>query len=165
MIMRCRKLRKMIVAEDASRSPRAGSPDWSPEIRQHFANCPACEAYAKDWVRLRTSLHRVAEEPVPEPSLGFAARLARQLPNAAAEARASEASIERTGRRFVLAGLLAAVLLVLGLLVPPSGPIRSPEAAEIQTARSEAAAAQSYPLFSNQAIEAEYEFAPQGGGH
>jgi hypothetical protein len=91
--------------------------------------------------------------------------LIRLLPGAAAEARAREVSVERTGRRFVLAGLLAAVLLALGLLVPPSGPVRSPEAAEIQTSRVEATAAQNYPLFSNQAIEGEYEFAPVGGGH
>lgn len=155
MTMRCRKVRKLII-EDAVRPE---------ELNRHLAECPACAAYAKDWAGLRSALHRVAEEPAPDPSLGFAARLARQLPDAAAEARAGEASLERTGRRFVLAGVLAALLLALGLLVPPSGPIRSPETAEIQTARSEAVAAQSYPIFSNQTIEGEYEFAPQGGGH
>jgi len=155
MTMLCRKLRKLIVAESAVRSP---------EIENHLAHCPECAAYAGDWQRLRSAMRRMAEEPVPEPSIGFAARLVRQLPNAAAAARERELSLERTGRRFVLAGLMAAMLLVLGLLVPPSGPIRSPEAAEIQTARSEATAAQNYPIFSNQAIEGEYEFAPQGGG-
>jgi hypothetical protein len=125
-------------------------------------NCPACAAYARDWALLRTALRTVAEESVPEPSLGFATRLIRLLPDAAAQERT--VSVERTGRRFVLAGLLAAVLLALGLLVPPSSPWRSPETAEIQTARAEATAAQSYPLFSNQAIEDEYEFASQGGG-
>jgi anti-sigma factor RsiW len=154
--MRCRKVRKLIVAE---------GPERSPEIQQHLAQCPVCAAYGEEWTRLRTALRRVAEQPVPEPSIGFAARLARHLPDAAAKARAREVSLERTGRRFVLAGLLAAVLLVLGLLVPPSGPIRSPETAEIQTARSEAVAAQNYPIFSNQAIEGEYEFAPSSGGH
>lgn len=155
MIMRCRRVRKLIVEEGAR-------PE---DVNRHLAGCAACAVYAEEWARLRTALRRVAEEPVPEPSLGFAARLARQLPDATAQARAREASLERTGRRFVLAGFLAAVLLVLGLLVPPSGPVRSPEAAEIQTARSEAVAAQSYPIFSNQTIEGEYEFAPQGGGH
>ena len=152
--MRCRKLRKLIVAEGAVRSP---------EIEDHLAHCPECTAYARDWERLQSAMRRLAEEPVPEPSIGFAARLVRQLPNAAA-ARERELSLERTGRRFVFGGLLAALLLMLGLLVPPSGPIRSPEAAEIQTARSEAMAAQNYPIFSNQTIEGEYEFAPQGGG-
>jgi anti-sigma factor RsiW len=155
MTMRCRRARKLIIEEAAS----------SEDVSRHLAECPACAAYGKDWAGLRTALRRVAEESVPEPSLGFAARLARQLPDALAEARAREVSLERTGRRFVLAGFLAAVLLVLGLLVPPSGPIRSPEAAEIQTARSEAIAAQNYPIFSNQTMEGEYEFAPQGGGH
>ncbi|HEV2426081.1 MAG TPA: hypothetical protein VGZ29_14720 [Terriglobia bacterium] len=155
MIMRCRRVRKLIMEDGARRE----------DVDRHLTQCAACTAYARDWAGLRTALRRVAEEPAPEPSLGFAARLARQLPNARAEARAREASLERTGRRFVLAGVLAAVLLALGLLVPPSGPVRSPEAAEIQTARSEAVAAQSYPSFSNQTIEAEYEFAPQGGGH
>ena len=152
--MRCRKLRKLIVAEGAVRSP---------EIEDHLANCPECTAYARDWERLQSAMRRLAEEPVPEPSIGFAARLVRQLPNAAA-ARERELSLERTGRRFVFGGLLAALLLALGLLVPQSGPVRSPEAAEIQTARSEAMAAQNYPIFSNQTIEGEYEFAPQGGG-
>ena len=155
MTMRCRKARKLIIEESVR----------SEELRRHLAECAACAAYAEDWAGLRTALHRVAEEPAPQPSPGFAARLTRQLPDAAAEVLAREVSLERTGRRFVLAGVLAAVLLVLGLLVPPSGPIRSPENAEIQTARSEAVAAQSYPIFSNQTIEGEYEFAPQGGGH
>ncbi len=164
--MRCRKVRKLIVEKRPLGSPAARSSEFSGEMERHLAQCPACAAYAKDWGRVQTALRRVAEDPVPEPSLGFAVRLARQLPGAAAEARASEALLERTGRRFVLAGLLAAVLLVLGLLVPPSGPVRSPEAAELQTARSEAMAAQNYPIFSNQAIEGEYEFAPaQSGGH
>jgi anti-sigma factor RsiW len=153
--MGCRKLRKLIVAEGALRSP---------EIEDHLAHCPGCAAYARDWERLQSAMRRVAEEPAPEPSIGFAARLVRQLPNAAATARARELSLERTGRRFVFGGLLAALLLALGLLVPQSGPVRSPEAAEIQTARSEAMAAQNYPIFSNQAIEGEYEFASQGGG-
>lgn len=153
--MRCRRVRKLIIEEGAR-------PE---DVSRHLAECAACAAYAEEWAGLKTALRRVAGEPVPEPSLGFAARLARQLPDALAEARAREVSIERTGRRFVLAGFLAAVLLVLGLLVPPSGPVRSPETAEIQTARSEAVAAQSYPIFSNQTIEGEYEFAPQGGGH
>jgi anti-sigma factor RsiW len=153
--MRCRKLRKLITAESAVRSP---------EIEDHLAHCPECAAYVSDWERLRSTMRRMAAEPAPEPSIGFAARLVRQLPNAAAAARARELSLERTGRRFVFGSLLAALLLALGLLVPPSGPIRSPEAAEIQTARSEAVAAQNYPIFSNQAIEGEYEFAPQGGG-
>lgn len=161
--MRCCKVRKLIVAEDPARS--AGSPLKRPqEVEQHLAACAACAAYARDWSRLRTALRRVAEDPAPEPSLGFGARLVRLLPEAAAETRAREASLERTGRRFVFAGLTAAVLLMLGLLVPPSGPVRSPEAAEMQTARAEATAAQNYPLFSNQVIEGEYEFAPQGGG-
>jgi len=153
--MRCRKLRKLIIAESAVRSP---------EIEGHLAHCPECAAYARDWARLHGAMRLMAEELAPEPSIGFAARLVRQLPNAAASARARELSLERTGRRFVFGGLLAALLLMLGLLVPPSGPIRSPEAAEIQTARSEAMAAQNYPIFSNQTIEGEYEFAPQGGG-
>jgi anti-sigma factor RsiW len=156
MTMRCYKVRRLVISEGAARSP---------ELDQHLGRCGACAAYARDWERLRTSFQKAAAEPAPEPSFGFAARLIRLLPGAAAEARAREVSVERTGRRFVLAGLLAAVLLVLGLLVPPSGPVRSPEAAEIQTSRVEATAAQNYPLFSNQAIEGEYEFAPVGGGH
>jgi anti-sigma factor RsiW len=156
MTMRCRKVRKLMIAEGAAR-PLA--------IQQHLDQCAACAAYARDWARVQTALRCVAKEPVPEPSLGFAARLARQLPGAAAEAQAREVSLERTGRRFVFAGLLAALLLALGLLIPPSGPVRSPEAAEMQTARAEAMAAQNYPIFSNQAIESEYEFAPQSGGH
>jgi anti-sigma factor RsiW len=156
--MRCGKIRKLIIAEGV-----VPPPGRALEIEKHLAECAECTAYARDWAQVRTALRRVAEEPAPEPSFGFAARLVRRMP--AAEAEAREVSLERTGRRFVLAGLLAAVLLMLGLVLPPSGPLRSPEAAEIQTARVEATAAQSYPLFSNQAIEGEYEFAPQSGGH
>lgn len=154
--MHCRQILKLVLEDGAERSP---------QVEQHLRDCATCATYARQWAELRTGLHRIAEEAAPEPSLGFAARLVRRLRDVAAEAQGREASLERTGRRFVWAGLMATLLLVLGLLVPPSGPVRSPSAAEMDAAQPEAVAAQNYPLFSSQSLEREYEFAPQVRGH
>ncbi|HUI40504.1 MAG TPA: hypothetical protein VL523_00900, partial [Terriglobia bacterium] len=90
--MRCRRVRHAVLE---------GAGVWPAAIEEHLNTCAKCAAYAQDWVRLRKGLAQIAGEPAPEPSLGFATRLVRSLQEAAADARAREASLERTGRRFV----------------------------------------------------------------
>ena len=134
-------------------------------MAEHLSACAECASYARDWARLRGGMHRLAEEPAPEASLGFAPRLVRRLQEAAGDARLRDASLEQTGRRFVLAALVATLLLMLGLLVPSTGPARSSSAAELEMAQPETVAAQNYPLFSSQPTDVEFEFAAQPGGH
>ena len=155
--MRCRRVRRMVL-EDAGSTPAT--------VEEHLKACARCAAYARDWTRLQAGLARMTEDAAPEPSVGFSARLVRRLRESASESRAREASLERTGRRFVLAALLVTALLMLGLLAPASSPVRFRLTAEIEAAQPEAMAAQNYPLFSSSLpADTDYEFAAGPGGH
>ena len=155
--MRCRHARRLILEESGSRSS---------EIAEHLAACQDCSAYSRHWNQLRRGLGRIAADPAPAPTFGFAQRVSRRLPEALGVERAGEAFLERTGRRFVYAALLATLVLFLVLLVPRTSPVRSSEAAvEIELAQPEASAAQNYPLFSGQLLANDFEFAAQSGGH
>lgn len=105
-------------------------------------------------------------QSIPEPSLGFASRLVRNLQDASGSQRAGEFFLERAGRRFVYAALLAALLLFAVLVVPRSSPVRSTAvAAEIEATQPETMAAQNYPVYSGQLMDSDFEFAPQPGSH
>lgn len=154
--MRCGKVRKGLLES-------AGEP-LSTELAAHLVACPTCAAYARDWHGLEAGLKAMAAEPAPEPTIGFAARLVRRIQETAADERALEAFVERAGRRFVSVALLAAVLLVLTLLIPRSGPVYSISAADLDPGQPGAVAAQSYPVFSGQLLDSSFEFAAQAGG-
>src|SRR5579872_268326 len=132
--MRCGKVQKGLL--EASGEPLAA------EFAAHVEACPVCASYARDWRGLETGFRAVAAEPAPEPTLGFAVRLLRRLQDTAVEERAVEMFVERVGRRFVSVALLAALVLVLVLLVPQSGPIHSVSAADTDPGQPEAVAAQ-----------------------
>lgn len=153
--MRCRHTRKVLLDESAVRSDA---------VQEHLRTCASCAAYSEQWERLRTGLRRVAEQAPPEPSLGFARRVAHSLQDASLTGRLVDLSMVRAGRRFVYAALTAALLLVLGGLVPASGPVRSPSAA-VDTAQPETVAAQNYPIFSGRLMDSDFEFAPPSGSH
>ena len=154
--MRCRRVRRIVLEESG------GTPV---SVQEHLETCAQCAAYARDWARLEAGLARMADDPAPEPSVGFASRLVRGLRDATVESRLREASLIRTGRRFVLAALLATMLLLLGLLIPASGPVRFHSEEVLETAQPEAMAAQNYPLFSTQAADSDFEFTAASGGH
>ena len=144
-------------------APEAGR---SARLAEHLSTCPACAAYAQDWARLRSGMRRVAMQATPEPSLGFANRLVRNLQEASGAQRAGEFLLERTGRRFVYAALLATLVLFTVLLAPRSSPVRSRvAAAEIEATQPETMAAQNYPIYSGQLMDSDFEFAPQSGSH
>jgi anti-sigma factor RsiW len=155
--MRCGKVRNRLLEA-------AGEP-FSAEITAHLAGCPSCAAYAHDWHGLQAGFRAMAAEPEPEPTIGFAARLVRRIQETAADERAFEVFVERAGRRFVSVALLAALLLVLALLIPRSGPVYSISAADMDPGQPGAVAAQSYPVFSGQLLDSSFEFAAQAGGH
>jgi anti-sigma factor RsiW len=117
--MRCDVVRRTI-EEDIER-PAA--------IETHLGSCPACREYLSHWELLRTGFMALGKEEPPEPSLGFAERLRRRLPEARDSQRGQQ-FILQAGRRMVYATLLVAVMLILGLVLPSSGPLRTPWAAE-----------------------------------
>lgn len=123
---------------------------------EHFAKCPDCRAYARDWKLLRMGFRTLAEEAPPEPMLGFSARLMRRL-EGAASGRASEVVIESVGRRVVYAALLAALTLILALVLPSSGPVRAPASAEIYSAQQDVTS-RNYAIFPGQPPDGHYEF-------
>jgi anti-sigma factor RsiW len=151
--MRCHYTRKALLDEDAAQSAA---------VQEHLLACASCAAYSQRWEKLRGGLRRVAEQAPPDPSFGFAQRVARSLRDGSFIGRLADLSMLRAGRRFVYAALTAALLLVLGVLVPASGPVRSPAAA-VDTAQPETVAAQNYPIFSGRLMDSDFEFAPPSG--
>ena len=155
--MRCAKARRLMLEESGGRSV------W---LEEHLSACPSCSAYAREWARLRSGMRGLAMEAIPEPSLGFASRVVRNLQEASGAQRTGELFLERAGRRFVYAALLATLLLFAILVVPRSSPVRSaPVAADVNAAQPETIAAQNYPVYSGQLMDTDFEFAPQSGSH
>ena len=99
-------------------------------IKAHLASCSACADYARQWELVHAGLVALRKEEPPQASLGFAERLVRQLESARAVSQTGQQFIVEAGRRVVYATLLVALMLVLGLLLPSSGPLRTPQAAE-----------------------------------
>jgi hypothetical protein len=153
--MRCGQARRLVLEENGAR-----------RLQEHLAACSGCAAYADDWARLQAGMRRVAMQATPEPSFGFAGRLVRNLQDASGAQRAGEFFLERAGRRFIYAALLATLLLFGVLVVPRSSPVRSTAAAvEIEAVQPETVAAQNYPIYSGQLMDSDFEFAPQAGSH
>jgi len=68
----------------------------------------------------------LSEEPVPEASTGFVTRLVRRLAEPSLPGRVVSQFWELVGRRVILVGSLLALTVMMVLLLPPSGPWRSP---------------------------------------
>ena len=115
--------------------------ELSPPVREHLKVCRACAAYARDWRLVAAGLHELSREPVPEASWGFAARVVRRIEEATAILRPRPEFVEQVGRRFVYATLMLTLVLLLGLLLPSSGPLRGPAATEYYLVRPEVVSA------------------------
>lgn len=124
------------------RFEEAAAEGLSEAVRDHLAQCADCRAYAREWRLARAGFLALAEEAVPEASLGFATRLLRRLE----ERRQPAEFLERAGRRVVYAGVLLALMLLLGLALPASGPLGGQAPAEFSLAQSEMMAAESDPV-------------------
>jgi len=138
--MRCEEVRETL-------PDSAG--EFSPQVNEHLARCPACQAYARDWRLVRAGFQALAQEPVPEASLGFAERLLRQLADPTSQRRFGEEFLERVGRRFVCASSLVTLLLLLGLLLPSSGPLRGPATADLYIAQPETTLLRNDPMLAD----------------
>ena len=71
-----------------------------------------------------------SDQPVT-PSLGFAARMVRQLAEIGKAPNLAD-FLERIGRRFVYAGLVLTLLAILAMALPSMGPVRGLSAGDIQ---------------------------------
>jgi hypothetical protein len=97
--------------------------DRPPAVAAHLESCSGCKEYLRKWETLRASLIALRAEDPPEPSIGFTTRVMRKLENAPAEL--SQQFIDQIGRRVVYATLMVALMVLLVLLLPSSGPYRS----------------------------------------
>jgi len=112
--------------------------DTLPEpVTAHLSACPACAEAWKDLRLLRTGFTTLAKDQAPEPTLGFGARVVRRLDDVLDSRGVAAEFFERIGRRFVLASLLLAMSLLLGLILPASGPFRGPAADEPYLAQTD----------------------------
>ncbi len=113
------------------------------EVRQHLTQCATCAGYYLDLRLVRAGLRLWKREEAPEPSLGFAERLVRQL-GEMSKAPSVADFFERVGRRFVYATLALTFLALLALALPSTGPVRGLSAADMPA--QEASLAYSDPL-------------------
>jgi len=93
------------------------------EAREHARKCARCEGLLRDARLAQAGFRALAEEAVPEASLGFASRLVRRLQEWEEKGARSE-FFETVGLRFVYATLALTLALFLSLLLPTSGPVR-----------------------------------------
>lgn len=121
----------------------------SEEVREHLAQCADCRAYARDWRLARAGFLALAGEAVPDPSLGFATRVLRRLEESLEPAQ----FLELAGRRMVYAGLLLALMLLLALALPASGPLRGPTTAELYWAQPDTTTLTSDAIFPDESLD------------
>ena len=115
------------------------------EVRQHLTQCDACARYYRDLRLVRAGLRLWKREEAPEPSLGFAERLVRQL-GELSKAPSIADFFEQVGRRFVYATLVLTFLALLAVALPPTGPVRGLTATDIQIPSQEASLSYSDPI-------------------
>jgi len=104
--------------------------DLPTEAREHVSKCAACEVFLRDARLAQAGFRALAEEAVPEASLGFASRLIRRL-HEWEETGARSEFFETVGRRFVYATLALTLALLLSLALPTTGPIRGVAGADL----------------------------------
>ena len=99
------------------------------EVLDHVTRCSGCKVYLGNARLVKAGFRALAEETVPEASLGFASRMVRRLEEWGGKPSRSE-FFETVGRRFVYAASALVLVLLLALLVPPSGPVRGVSSAD-----------------------------------
>jgi predicted anti-sigma-YlaC factor YlaD len=138
--MRCKELRERV--------DELWVGEFSPEVREHLVACPACKLYLRSAQLMRAGFQVLAEEPTPDPSVGFAARVVRALREVPVLG-VPEEFLERIGRRFVYATLFLTLVVLLALILPASGPVRGPTTAALLMAQPEVASVRFDPLGSD----------------
>jgi hypothetical protein len=108
--------------------------------REHLRTCLACQADEQDWGVVRTGFRALSREPVPNASTGFVARLTRRLGEPSLAGRAAVQFWDLVGRRVILVGSLLTLTIVIALMLPTSGPFRSPAGLDLSLLQAEVAA-------------------------
>ena len=106
-------------------------------IKAHLEACSGCTDYARRWELVHAGLVALGKEEPPPASPGFAERLVRRLESVRGD---PQKFIVEAGRRMVYATLLVALMLILGLVLPSSGPLRNSQAAQSFLSEPEIAA-------------------------
>src|SRR3974377_2296452 len=114
--MRCREVQNELLESSGERGARTA---------EHLESCPVCRAFARQTRLMSLGFRTAAQETVPEATLGFAQRVVRLLQDPSSERWFGEQSLIGVGKRFVYAGLLVTLLLLLGLVLPSTSPVRA----------------------------------------
>lgn len=130
--MRCKETRIWFEDGEGGQMPSS--------VREHLQTCPACQADERDWKLVATGFRVLSGEPVPNASTGFGARLTRRLAEPSLAGRAAAQFWDLVGRRVILVGSLLALTVVMALMLPPSGPWRSPAGLDLSLLQAEVAA-------------------------
>jgi hypothetical protein len=130
--MRCKEARSWFEDGEGAQMPASA--------REHLRTCPACQADEQDWRLVGTGFRMLSREPVPNASTGFVARLTRRLAEPSLAGRAATQYWDLVGRRVILVGMLLTLTVVMALVLPPSGPWRSPTALDLSLLQAEVAA-------------------------
>jgi len=97
----------------------------TPAVEVHIESCTTCKEYLRKWEMVHAGLVVLRSEEPPEPTFGFTSRLMRRLERAPADFQFRQQFIDQVGRRVVYATLMVALMLLLILALPSSGPLRS----------------------------------------
>jgi anti-sigma factor RsiW len=130
--MRCRETK--IWFENGERGQMPSS------VREHLQTCPACQVDERDWKLVDVGFRVLSQEPVPNASTGFGARLTRRLTEPTLAGRAAAQFWDLIGRRVILVGSLLALTVVMALMLTPSGPWRNPAGLDLSLLQAEAVA-------------------------
>jgi hypothetical protein len=115
--------------------------ELSAEGREHVNKCAGCEGLLRGARLVHAGFRALAEEAVPEASLGFSSRLVRRLQEWKEKGTRSE-FFETVGRRFVYATLALTLALLLSIVLPTSGPVRGVAGADFLGLQSNSQASQ-----------------------
>jgi hypothetical protein len=157
--MRCSEIQAILEAATENSFPAP--------VQEHLSGCEDCRELRRNLWLMDSGFRALAQEPPPDASLGFSTRVMRRLGAAVDSGGTAAEFIEQIGRRFVLAGLLVTLTLLVVFSLPSSGPLRAPAPDEPYMAQSEPAAAGEITYLSdefNDNHEAAPVNPPQGGG-
>src|SRR5579859_2043608 len=102
--MRCSKVSKQLEEPESA--------GFAAPVRDHLSVCRSCRAEAENLKLLQAGFEALAQEAIPEVSVGFVARLMHRLDRAELSDPARE-FLERAGRRVLYASLALALTVLL----------------------------------------------------
>lgn len=112
------------------------------EVQAHLSTCPHCAELEGDWKRLRAGFALLASDQGPQPTWGFAERVKNRLADVSEQGQRWEEFLERAGRRVIYATLVVTLMILLGLVLPSSGPLRGPSHPAVLFAQPETTVSQ-----------------------